>query len=360
MKKIIILFLVCSVSLSIFINAFSFDIDGVDSGNEWHDSTVYVLVDGESNSNINFGLVKVKLDNNNSAVYFCFKFIDPLLGPDNSYCGLKLSVNGSSYFELNPVDSPLNSKIDSYSFDGAIHIDENNGATCEVRIGFKEFLPGTISCDVQLVDSFGEPSNHYYLDLVNESFSEPTEMVIAPTADNDDPYYNSGLLTEKTTKHRTTIPKTTKNKTEKSTTKKRYTAAKSTSTTKFIISESPMIYTGRTKAPKTNPEDNTGNINYGVTVYFYEKEVIVSLVHATVLVTEKNRAYLTESSVFADETIAVELMESTIDNANIDNAKKNPAVSLSDGVKYKKASILLGAVAFVIIALCGSLYFKKK
>ncbi len=354
MKKILILFFVCLVSLSFMVNAFSIDVDGIDSGSEWHDSAVYVLVDGESNCNINFGLVKVKLDNDNSAVYFCFMFIDPLLEQDNSYCGLKLSLNGSSYFELNPVNSPLNSEIDSYSFDGAIHIDENNGATCEVRIGFKDYLPRIISCDVQLVDSFGEPSNHYYLDLVNEAFSEPTELVIAPTADNDDPYYNSGMLTEKTTNNKTTKEKTTKNKTEKSTTKRKYTTAKPTSSTEFVISESPMIYTGRTKPSKTTSDNYSRINNQGITVYYYEKEVIVSYVPVTVCVTEKKDDLSTVFSVSAEET-TVEYIGSSVRNA-----PANLSFSLSDGTKYKKVSLILGALAFIIIALFGAVYIKKK
>lgn len=352
MKKILFFFLVCFVLMSFMVNAFSINVDGIDSGIEWHDSTVYKLFQGESNSNINFGLVKVKFDNKNSAVYLCFMFIDPFLEQGNELCGLRFSVDGSSCFELYPSGSPVNNDIDKYSFDGAIYIDENNGATCEMRVGFKEGLPQVVSCDVQFVDSSGVPSNHYYIDIVNESYSRPTQLVVSPTADNDDPYYNSGLLTQKITKSKTTLVNTTKEKTEKSTTKRKYTTAKTTSTTEFVISEPPMIYTGRTKAPKTT-EENSTIINNGVTVYYYEKEVIVSMVPVSVPMQIINESSFTELSVTVCESDS-----ETIDTS-VYVTDDNLVFSLSDGAKYKKASILIGAFAFIVIAVCSVYYFKK-
>ncbi len=354
MKKILFFFLVCFVSLTFVINAFSMNIDGIDSGTEWHDSFVNVFFEGESNSNINLGLVKVKFDNENSAVYLCFRFIDPLLEQGNELCGLRLSLNGSSCFELDPLNSPVNADIDKYNFDGAIYIDENNGATCEIRIGFKEKLPQMISCDVQLIDSFGEPSNHYYIDLVNEGYSETSQIVIAPTSDNDDPNYNSGLLTEKTTKQKTTVLKTTKENTEKSTTRKKYSTSKPAPTTVFVISEPPMIYTGRTKPPKTTTEEYITKINNGVTVYYYEKEVLISMVPVTVFLNDKRETSSVTVSDITDETTATNY------NYPINSNEPKASVSLSDGAKYKKVSIIIGALAFAIIAVCGAAYFKKK
>lgn len=352
MKRISAFILVFVIMLSFIINAFSVDIDGISNGNEWHDATAYVLVDGESNCNINFGAVMVKFDNENSCVYMCFSFIDPELETDNPDCGVKISVNGSRFFVVDASSSPLNEEIDRYSFDGAVSSNEVSGGVCEVRVGFKEGLPRQIDCDVQLIDSKGEPSNHYNLSLINEGYTETTALEIMPTHDNSDPYYNPDLLTEKSTTEKTTKKKTTKPTTEKETTRKKKTTTTLPPTTKFVVPDSPMCYTGRTKTTKSAQtvivEKEEVKL---VTVYYYEKEVIISHVPVTVLVTEEIKQESTDI-ITENSSAEVTIVE--------DTTETNPTVkSISDGSKYKKYLIAAGGIGFGLIAFIGVMYFRK-
>lgn len=340
MKRISVLIIIGVVLFAFAVNAFSVDIDGVSDGPEWHDATYYVLSDGDSNCNITFSAVKVKFDNENSALFLCFIFIDPLLEKDNDKCGVRISVNNSSYFIADASSIPINDDLDKYSFDGAVTVDGNNGAVCELRIGFKEGLTRIVDFDVQLIDSEGEASNHYLLSLVNEGYVKPTAVTISPSADNSDPYYNPEIL-------KTTV-KTTKEKTEKETTKRKTTTAK-IETTEFVINEPPMIYTGRTKAPKTSEfvtaEKET--IRY-VTVYYFEREVIVSYI--PVNVTDK-----------ASTTVVEALSEEPVQSTSVTNVdtEPQPSDSISLGTKYKKILITAGAVAFALIAIFGVAFTKK-
>ena len=340
MKRISALIIVGVVLFTFMVNAFSVDIDGVSDGPEWHDATYYVLSDGDSNCNITFSSVKVKFDTENSALFLCLMFIDPLLETDNDKCGVKISVNNSLYFIADASSSTINDDLDKYSFDGAVTVDENNGAVCELRIGFKEGLTRIVDCDVQFIDSEGEASNHYLLSLVNEGYVKPTAVTISPSADNSDPYYNPEIL-------KTTV-KTTKEKTEKQTTKRNTTTSKIV-TTEFVINEPPMIYTGRTKAPKTSEfvtaEKETIRC---VTVCYFEREVIVSYV--PVNVTEKSAA-----------TVAETLSEEPILSTDITNVKAESQSSdlISIGTQYKKILVAAGAVAFALIAIFGVAFTKK-
>lgn len=344
------------IILMFFVNAFSADIDGVDSGIEWDDAVAYKLVDGESNSGVNFGLVKAKFDNENSAIFLCFMFVDPMLEPDNQNAGVLVSLEGSSFFELNANNSPTNADINKYSFDGAMSIDENNGATCEIRIGIKEGLPRNISGEVRFVDANGEPSNYYGFSLINEGYTEPTELEIAPTKDNTDPYYNSDATNKKTTKKRTSEEKVY---TEKRTTRKPKTTTRTT--TRWTLKDSPMIYTGRTKAEKstklkTEVKQSTLDTPNGVTVYYYEKEIYISQVFVTQEYRETTSVTTTET--YSSTEIFTELTATSIESIKLPSSSTTE-ISLSKGTKFKKISVIIGAIAFCLIAALG-VYFAKK
>ena len=341
MKRISALIITFIILSAFIINAFSLDIDGISNGYEWHDAVSYELVKNDSNCNITRGYVKVKFDNENSALYMCFTFVDPYIEQGNLNCGLSISVNGSSTFIVDASSSPINDDIDKYSFDGAVAIDENNGVTSEIRIGFKEGLTRIVECDVQMIDSEGEPSNHYLMNLVNEGFSEKTVINIFPTADNEDPNYNSDIISTK---------KTTKAKTEKvaTTKKKSVTEKKTTSTKNYVVQDSPMTYSRRTVARRTTSttriiEKETVNC---VTIYYFEREVIISHVPVTVIVTE--------STEISDTEIVVE-SSSAEESSTADTVVKN----LSVGSRYKKILIFSGAAAFGLIAIFGVIYTKK-
>lgn len=331
MKRI----LSCAVSalllLAFAVSAFSADIDGYDKGAEWDGATVYKLVDGESNCNVNFAAVKVKLDAENSAVFLCFMFIDPNLEADNAAVGVSLSVENSAPFEITASSSPAGYDIGKYSFDGAITVDENSGATCEMRIGFKEGLPKTIACTVRFIDANGEPSNYYDFVIVNEFFVETTAMVLEPTRDNSDPAYNPDLLTSKT--------KATKKTTERKTT-----------TQKFVIKTSPLYsYTGRTKKETTKKAKQTKAVKTteAATVGYAEKEAVIKTVVQTDAVTQP----ATTQSTTAFDTQTPEI-------ASAQQTQK--VVSVSQGEKYKRIITAVGGALFLLIACFGVYSAKRK
>ncbi len=325
--------------------AVSMEIDGIDNGVDWDSATVYNLISGSSNCGVTQGFVKVKFDNKNSAVYLCFMFIDPALEKDNLNAGISVQIEGSAPFVLTMSNSPSDFDIDSYSCSGAMTINEHNGATCEMRIGFKSGVPQKVSGSVRFIDAQGAPSNYYSFTLVNEEYSEPTNLIISPTADNKDPAYNPNLLTERSTTEKS--EKTTKQKTTKAT------------TTEFYIQTSPpVIYTGKTKAQttkrtttKTEPQStakkagttagttkNKQTSPVGATVYYYEKEVIISLVTA-----EQQSTQAVSEVTVVSET----------------ETEKAAGISLSNGTKYKKAAVAIGFILFLAIAAAGTLGAKK-
>lgn len=321
--------------------AVSMKIDGIDNGVDWDGATVYNLLSGSSNCGVTQGFVKVKFDNKNSAVYLCFMFIDPAMKKDNLNAGISVQIEGSTPFVLTMSNSPSDYDIDSYSCNGAMTINEHNGATCEMRIGFKSGVPQRVSGSVRFIDAQGVPSNYYGFTLVNEEYSEPTNLIISPTADNKDPAYNPNLLTERSTTAKS--EKTTKPKTTKAT------------TTEFYIQTSPPVtYTGKTKAQttkrtstKTEPQSTAKRaettkkkqtIPVGATVYYYEKEVIISVVTAE---QQSTQAVSEVPTVTETET------------------EKAAGISLSNGTKYKKAAIAIGFILFLTIAAAGTFGAKK-
>ncbi len=334
MRKIIGFTLAAILIFVYCFTAFGINIDGNDCGTEWDGATAYKLFSGESNSSVNFGTVKVKFAPEEYAVYLCFTFLDPCLEKGNDLAGISLSVENSPSYVLTMANSPSAADVDNYEVSGAMYIDENNGGTCEVRVGIKHGVPKELSCSVRFLDYEGVPSNVYNFTLVNESYTETTQMYIAPTADNSDPVYNPDLLTtispgttkpkktntEKTTKEKITTERTTKEKTTKATTTKKKTTTKAEKTTR-----------AETKTKKETQNQ---------TVYVYEKEIIISQVVVTIPVS------VTESSTTQNDT-TVETTQPT-------------QINISAGSKYKKIAGVIGAVAFIAVAAWGTASAKKK
>lgn len=340
MKATLSLFLASILLLLLSAAAFSADIDGIDNGAEWDNATAYRLVDGESNCGVEFGLVKVKFDMENSAFFMCFMFIDPMLEQGNLSVGVSVSIENSEPFVLTMASSPQNTDIDKYNITGAMSIDENNGATCEIRVGVKAGLPKTVSGNVRFIDASGEPSNYYAFTLVNESYVETTGVIISPTKDNDDPAYNPGLLTRKTTKEQTLKPDTTR---------KKRTTTKPTERTRWALKDSPYTYTGRTKRETERKEIVQTVIVPAVTVYYYEKEIIIS----HVFISEPNALVKETREVSTDITSSVSESQNQTVETGYDGY-------LSDGKKYKIVLMLCAGAAFAAIAMFGVSTAKHK
>lgn len=348
MKRFISLFILILFINALTFSAFSFKIDGKDSGVEWDGATVYNLIDGDSNCGVDLGVVKCMLDNKNSAVYMCFMFSDPNFTSDNLNAGISLTVEENSTFEVVAEDAVIYENINPYSFDGAVFVDENEGATCEVRVGFKAFIPEYIEFSVRFIDSQGFYSNHYRFTVVNEEYSSSEEYIMSPTNDNSDPAYNPDADKYedddiRTTRKKTTTQKTTKKFTTKvtSSTEELKTTLRHKSTRRTTtLKNEPLnnTTTDTTKAVKTQKET--------VKVYYYEKEIYISEVYVSA----------------TDEVSSVESVEKVISDTNCSSAvitTSENTVSLSDGTKYKNLVTVIGLTAFIALA-CFGVYSAKK
>ena len=200
MRKILALIILIVLLTVTFVNGYSAEIDGIDDGYEWDGAASCVMVDGESNCGVDFAIMKTLLDNENRAVYFCFMWKDPDLETDNLMTGISLSVNDSERFVFTSDLSPVDYDAYKFSFEGAVSIDKNNGATCEVRIGFKEGLPKRIYGTVRFIDAAGMPSNEYDFSLINEEYTERTALVINSYDNNgsDEPKNKTTTKNQKT------------------------------------------------------------------------------------------------------------------------------------------------------------------
>lgn len=308
MKRIIFLTLVLLFMFVSLFTASGVTVDGDNQGVEWDGAKTYMLFSGESNSSVNFGAVKVKFAPEEYAVYLCLMFKDPMLEKGNGVAGISLSVDDSRPFVMTMSNSPCAEDVDRFDVNGAMYIDENNGGTCEVRVGIKSGLPAEIPCSVRFFDYEGNPSNYFYFTLVNEEYEQSTQLMIA--SDEDE-----------TETRKTTVSKTTKTTTEKTTKEKTTRKA----TTKRMT---------ETKAPKTTKEKKTENQTQAATVYYYEKEVILSQVYVTQTSTEQP----TTTGAIQSETSQTEVSEETT------------RISLSDGNRYKTIAGVVCATAFIAVA----------
>ena len=334
MKHILTAFSLFVFVFVLSFSAFSYNIDGIDTGREWDGAAVYNLVDGESNCGVNFGVVKVKFDYETNAFLLCFLFSDPNLTSDNLLAGVLLDVEGAE-FKVDASDGVNSENIDPYSFDGAIYLDINNGATCEVRVGVKAGLPKSVNCSVRFIDSQGGFSNYYPFTIINESYEEPTTVVIFSS--------NIDLIDDNTTSK-----------------KKATTHRKTTTKPDITIKTSPPYsYTGRTKKTttekstvkeKTNPSTKPQKNN--VTVIYYEKEVYISEVYV------ENKTTYSVTDLSEEFTTAIsETPESVFQTDNI--FSDGNGISLSKGTKYKKIMTVAGLICFVSLAGFG-VYSAKK
>lgn len=354
MKRIISAFMILILIFAVSFSAFSFTIDGVDDGIEWDGATFYKLIDGESNSGVNFGLVKVKFDYDCNAVCLCFHFFDPELTVDNTSAGINITVDDSVSFEIIASDNSCSENYEPYSFDGAILIDDNNGATCEIRVGIKSGLPESIDFDARFIDSHGYYSDYHHFTVINELYETTVPDIIQPTADNTDPVYNPDMIvvpTEKTTRVRTTKAPTTKKTTTKKTTTKKSTTKRAKTETTYSVYETDAYSYTRRKATTAKKTETTSKMTKPAKtekvkekIYYYEKEIYISEVYVT--------------QTFADSS-TVDDTTSTVTVSTEEATTSVPAVSLSKGTKYKKILAVISLVAFIAIACFGTYSAKK-
>lgn len=292
--------LLCAVAallmlLAFAVSAFSVTVDGIDGGAEWDGAPVKRLFSGESNCKVNFAAVKAKVASSESAVYLCFMFKDPDAALFNPAAGVILNV-GNDTFTVTMESAPCSDDTPDHSFDAAITADQNHGMTCEIRLGVKHGVPKSLDMSVRFIDTAGELSNHYAFTVENTEYSETQPVIVAPPTERPaaPPTEKSAKTTKakKTTTQRNTTKRQT---TRKATAKRPKTTIRPVKTTAERMTKAQTQRTTKepkTKAQRTKAVRAEGN----ATVYYYEKEVIISQVIVTVPAAE---AETTESAISA-------------------------------------------------------------
>ena len=292
--------LLCAVAavlmlLAFAVSAFSVTVDGIDGGAEWDGAPVKRLLSGESNCKVNFAAVKAKVASSESAVYLCFMFKDPDAALLNPAAGVILNV-GNDTFTVTMESAPCSDDTADHSFDAAITADQNHGMTCEIRLGVKHGVPKSLDMSVRFIDTAGELSNHYAFTVENTEYSETQPVIVAPPTER--PAAPPTEKPAKTTKAKktTTQRNTTKRQTtHKATTKRPKTTTRPVKTTAERTTKAQTQRT--TKEPKTKAQRTKAvRVEGNATVYYYEKEVIISQVIVTVPAAE---AEMTESAISA-------------------------------------------------------------
>ena len=295
MKRLLCAAAAVLMLLAFAVSAFSVTVDGIDGGAEWDGAPVKRLLSGESNCKVNFAAVKAKVASSESAVYLCFMFKDSDAALFNPAAGVILNV-GNDTFTVTMESAPCSDDTVDHSFDAAITADQNHGMTCEIRLGVKYGVPKSLEMSVRFIDTAGELSNHYAFTVENTEYSETQPVIVAPPTERP-----TAPLTEKpakTTKAKktTTQRNTTKRQTtRKATTKRPKTTTRPVKTTAERTTEAQTQRT--TKEPKTKAQRTKAvRVEGNATVYYYEKEVIISQVIVTVPAAE---AETTESAISA-------------------------------------------------------------
>ena len=292
--------LLCAVAallmlLAFAVSAFSVTVDGIDGGAEWDGAPVKRLLSGESNCKVNFAAVKAKVASSESAVYLCFMFKDPDAALFNPAAGVILNV-GNDTFTVTMESAPCSDDTADHSFDAAITADQNHGMTYEIRLGVKHGVPKSLDMSVRFIDTAGELSNHYAFTVENTEYSETQPVIVAPPTERP-----AAPPTEKPAK----TTKTKKTTTQRNTTKRQTTRMATTKRPKTTIRPVKSTAERRTKAqtqrttkePKTKAQRTKAvRVEGNATVYYYEKEVIISQVIVTVPAAE---AETTESAISA-------------------------------------------------------------
>ena len=292
--------LLCAVAallmlLAFAVSAFSVTVDGIDGGAEWDGAPVKRLFSGESNCKVNFAAVKAKVASSESAVYLCFMFKDPDAALFNPAAGVILNV-GNDTFTVTMESAPCSDDTADHSFDAAITADQNHGMTCEIRLGVKHGVPKSLDMSVRFIDTAGELSNHYAFTVENTEYSETQPVIVAPPTERPAaPPTEKPAKTTKAKKTTTQRDITEKQTTRKATTKRPKTTIRPVKTTAERTTKAKTQRT--TKEPKTKAQRTKAvRVEGNATVYYYEKEVIISQVIVTVPAAE---AETTESAISA-------------------------------------------------------------
>ncbi len=349
MRRATALILILVLLFGFSFSASSVTFDGYDEGYEWDSASTVLLINGSGNCNVNQGIAKFLVDNSENAVYFCLILNDKLLEQGNTESGFILYIGNNDYIEI--TANGIEKQFDNYkyTFSGAMSINENGGAFAEIRVGFKNGVPQKVKGKVSFIDYAGEPSDYCNFEIINTEYSEPAAVTVCPTT-----AVMSTAKAEKTTKVKTTKPKTTKRVTTKKTEKPKSTTSKSKKTTNkkssfdFDIDFPDIVFNEqKTKVPKTEKVQNetTEKDDVNVTIYYVEKEVIISQVYLT---------SADNHSVVAAEPI------SSVQITEITSETENKTEQINKGMQYKTLVAVICSLGFAGAVIWSVVSTKKK
>ena len=231
-KKSVCVFFCILFAMAIFsTTAGAITIDGEMKSNlEWKDAVKTVIFPSGTNTNcdINFTCMWMKIDRSNNAVFLAFQVIQKTtdaLQPGNTAIGVRLKVADGTNIacRISGIDEFDRT---AYSVEKGIIIGSQNDYIIEMRIGYLSGVPENPLLSLQLIDSFGNFSNYYSFPVIVTTTTKPVTTA-KPTT--------------------TAKPATTK------TTTKPVTAAKST--TNATTGAKP----GSTSGSQTNGSSNSNN-----------------------------------------------------------------------------------------------------
>ena len=352
MRRIIAFTLILIITYLFSFNAYSVKCDGYDEGYEWSSASTVSLINGNSNCNVNLGAARFLIENSENAVYVCLILNDKNLEQGNNKAGFIFCIGNSDYVTLTTDGIEESYDNNKYTFSGAMTINENNGAFAELRVGFKEGVPAKISGKVRFIDYSGEPSDYCNIELVNTEYSEPTAATVIPSTTEKDTPYKETEKESKTARIKTTKAKTTKKKTTKKATTKKATTRKRSNNDGSIDIEFPDINISLPKVQKTKavtdpvsltqkPDNAVDNRN--VTIYYVEKEVIISNVYIT----------SADTTQPIEQTVTVIVAQQTADTQNFNE-------SMRKGLNYKTLIGALCSAVFVAFLIWSVKDTKKK
>ncbi len=324
MKRLSIFFVIFALCFSAFINSYSISIDGYDDGSEWENAETQIILNGESNCKVNFGLVKFFTDPEINTLYLCILFTEPGIESDNSNAGVSIQIDDSDIFIVNVKSDTPQYNVDKYYFESSVIVDDNGGITCEARIGIKHGLPDIINGKLRFYDSDGSPSNVYYFTVVNNETATQQQNS------------NQGYYTEKHTNSSSDKPTVKNSKANPDSAIKSTTTKKNSGNEMNIGSGLLDLLLGSETTTKS-----------AVTA----KEKSSSEAKSTRKSKNENKS---TDKLSANETLAA---EST--TANITVLSEEVKTNTESLDTYKIITIVAGGITLVVISVLGTLKTKK-
>lgn len=213
LKRILILFVAVAILFSLTVCT-----SAISDNALWEDSKTYVLLaaGGESNSDLCFAVVKVKLDRKINRIYLLF-MLEFTEFNDDKLSGVVMNFNSLGDIRVmsdGTVD--FDQEIYFAQLDDELADRNSKNVLIETTVGIKDGIPENIGMNVNIIDTNGVRSNTFKTDITDEGTTSDS-----PTDDETEGRAQTKKTTKtKTTKEKTTKIKTTKVKTEKSKTAK--------------------------------------------------------------------------------------------------------------------------------------------